>query len=163
VSTRPHSIFVVKIVVSYTCYIWLVFRDANQPPLQAAQSALSSAHRDDRMAGIYQKQVDEVRAVVETLQRRQATLERRQAQSVIPEEEISTLEQLAEWATPRLAQADQDFAARRQLIEALNLRFTLVWRGEQRIIVVKWRNWEFDVEVAYVKSRTRWDRRNGGV
>ena len=93
---------------------------------------------------------------------RLATLEATSA-GVIPDEEISTLKQLAEWATPRLAQADQDFATRRQLVERSNWRFTLVWRGEQRIIVVKLRNWEFDVEVVYGKSRPRWDRRNGGV
>jgi hypothetical protein len=71
------------------------------------------------------------------------------AQKVVSDEEIATIEGLAEWARPRLAVADKSFQLRRQLIEAFNWRFTLVWRGEQRVVVVHWRDWDFDVEVNY--------------
>jgi hypothetical protein len=41
-------------------------------------------------------------------------------------------------AEPRLAIADGDFKIRRALIEAFGWRFTLVWRGAQRVVVVRW-------------------------
>jgi hypothetical protein len=64
-------------------------------------------------------------------------------------EEIAAIEGLAEWARPRLEMADHDFALHRQLIKAFNWRFTLLWRGEQRAVVVHWQDWDFDVEVNY--------------
>jgi hypothetical protein len=62
----------------------------------------------------------------------------RQARQVPSDEEIMNFAALAAWAEPRLAIAGGDFKIRRALTEAFSWRFMLVWRGEQRIVVVRW-------------------------
>jgi site-specific DNA recombinase len=104
------------------------------------------------LAETFRQQAETLEQTIRTLEQRKAKLEQRQAAKVVSDEEIRTIEELAEWARPRLAQADRDFTIRRQLIEAFNWRFTLVWRGEQRVVVVHWRDWDFDVEVNYASK-----------
>lgn len=115
----------------------------------ARKQVQAEAQQDTLMAGIYQQQINEMRETVQVLQKRKVTLERRLAHKIISNEEIATIEQLAQWAQPRLAGADHDFQARRKLIEAFNWRFTLLWRDGQRIVVIHWRDWDIEAEVNY--------------
>lgn len=114
----------------------------------AAAEYTRHAARGGILAETFRQQAETLEQTIGTLVQRKAKLEQRMAAKVVSDEEIATIDGLAEWARPRLAVADQDFSLRRQLIEAFNWRFTLVWRGEQRV-VVHWRDWDFDVPVDY--------------
>lgn len=115
----------------------------------AAAEYTRYAARGGILAETFRQQAETLEQTIETLRQRKAKLEQRQAAKVISDEDIATIEGLAEWARPRLEVADRDFALRRQLVEAFNWRFTLLWRDSQRVVVVHWRDWDFDVEVNY--------------
>lgn len=115
----------------------------------AAAEYTRHAARGGILAETFRHQMETLEGTIEALRQRRASLERRQAAQVLTDEEITSFAELAAWAEPRLAIADGDFKIRRALIEAFGWRFTLVWRGEQRVVVVRWRDWEFDVEVNY--------------
>ncbi len=101
------------------------------------------------LAETYKQQIDILERTVEELQKRRQRLEKKLTAKVISDEEIATVQALAEWAQPRLAAADNDFQARRRLIEAFGWRFTMSWRGEQAVVTVHWRDWELEVPVNY--------------
>lgn len=115
----------------------------------AAAEYVRVAARGGILAETYKQQVDTLERTIEELNRRRKRLERKLAAKVISDEEIATVQALAEWAQPRLEAADNDFQARRKLVEAFNWRFTLLWRDEQAVVIIHWRDWELEVPVNY--------------
>lgn len=115
----------------------------------AAGEYVRVAAKGGILAETYKQQVDTLERTIEALQKRKERLERKLAAKVISDEEIASVQALAEWAQPRLSAADEDFQARRRLIEAFGWRFTLLWRGDQAVVIVHWRGWELEVLVNY--------------
>jgi site-specific DNA recombinase len=113
------------------------------------------ASQGSTLANLMRQQMTELEAMIDALEQRRERMARKLAQKAISDEEIASVEELAAWAAPRLAVADNEFIWRRRLIEAFNWRFTLVERDEQRIVVIHWRGLDFEVEVNYPPRRRR--------
>jgi hypothetical protein len=106
----------------------------------AANQYVRCAAMGGILAETFCQQVETLEQTIEALQQPGAKLERKHAQQVLSDEEITTCAELAAWPAPRLEVADHDFALRRSLIEAFNWRFSLVWRETQRVVAIRWRD-----------------------
>lgn len=115
----------------------------------AAAEYVRVAAKGGILAETYKQQAEMLEQTIDALQKRKERLERKLAAKVITDDEISSVQSLAEWAQPRLAAADSDFQARRRLIEAFDWRFTLLWRGMQPVVIVHWFDWELEVPLDY--------------